>query len=122
MARTVKLLYRQYLPGGGWTEGGSPKQGKTITWGVIDISSYTTGGEAFTTQDAGLTNIDHIAFSVRSLAGADVTTGQTASAEWHPSSADVEVYSDASTELASGAAVVTFQACGDSARDVESLA
>ena len=121
MARTVKILGRTYLPGPGFTSGGTPKQGKTQAWGVINITSYTTGGEDVSPNDLGLTTIDHASFRLKSVDGVN-TTAVNDTVEYRDTTSKLVVYDSGSQATSTEAAVVTFHVVGDSANDVESLA
>lgn len=120
MAKTVQILGRTYLPGPGFNTSGTPKQGKTQTWGVVTISSYTASGEALTPNDVGLTTIDHIQFTVDKVDGSDLGHAE-ASAVYQYTNQKVSVF-EAAADQADTSAVLRFMALGDSARDVESLA
>lgn len=117
---TSKILYRHYLPGPGWTTGGTPKQGKTMVWG--ELTGTYDGAVNVTPATFGLSKIDHISVTVTKIAGSDVAAGEVAGATYRPSAGTLELFSDASTELTSQTFTATFFACGDSANDVESLA
>lgn len=121
MAKTVQILGRTYLPGPGWTTSGVPKQGKTMTWGHVNISSYTAGGEPLTPNDVGLTTVDFLQANVVSVAGTEIGTVE-ASAVYQYTSQELVVFEAAANEVDTEAAVCRFFAVGDSARDVESLA
>lgn len=116
---SVQILGRSYLPGPGFNTSGSPKQGKTQTWGRF--SGTYSAAVTIVPNDFGLTTIDHLTMSVITLDGADVAAGAIAGAQYRPAAGEVELYSDASTECVAQTYVVTFHAVGDSARDVESL-
>jgi len=122
MAKTVQILGRSYLPGPGFNTSGSPKQGKTQTWGIITMAPYTVGGEPVSPNDLGLTTIDHVSFTIKQLTGAEVTAVE-ASVIWQSTANEVVVFKTAATQAAAGDnPVLTFFAVGDGARDVESLA
>lgn len=121
--RSVKILYTQYLPGGGFSTGGAPKQGKTLVWGKIDVTSYTTNGMNLSNLDLGLTTVDAVHFSVLDINGSDVAQGSIAGGQWRRDAGVVQFYSDASTEVTATQTVEAgFVAVGDSAEDVEALA
>lgn len=122
MARTVKINARYRPQMGGFTTSGTPRQGKEMVWGLIDITSYTTNGETIAPTDLGLTTIDHVSFTVKSVAGADVAATAEASAVYRPVADLLLVFASAATQVTStNAAEVTFFACGDSAAFVETL-
>lgn len=121
--RTVKILFQHYLPGGGFNSSGTPKQGKTLVWGKIDVTSYTSNGMNLTALDMGLSTVDSVSFSVLDINGSDVAQGSIASGQWRRDNEVVQFYSDASTEVTATQTVEAgFFAVGDSARDVETLA
>ena len=64
MARTVNVRYRQFLPGGGYDSSGSPRQGKSNTRGVVNVSAYTRGGVDLSKQDLGLGTVDNVKLSI----------------------------------------------------------
>lgn len=123
-----KILYRQYLPGGGWTTGGSPKQGKTIVYGEVKTNSYVQAvvagslGISLLAQDLGLTTVDVVTFDVKSINGADPTVADATVAQWLRTLEALSITVDDAQLTAGQEATVGFVACGDSARDVESLA
>jgi hypothetical protein len=119
MAKTVAILGRSYLPGPGFNTSGTPKQGKTQTWGVVTISSYTASGEPLTPNDLGLTAIDFVQFNVDKIDGADLGHAE-GSAVYQYTNQKVSVF-EAAADQADTSAVLRFMATGDSARDVESL-
>ena len=127
MAKTVQVLGRSYLPGQGFNLSGSPKQGKAMIWGQINVSSYPTGGESIVPNDLGLTTIDHAEFFPFAAAALGVTptaytAGNAPGVNYRKSANLLEVFSDATTEQTSTNALsISFFAVGDSARDVESL-
>lgn len=124
MARNVKILFRHYLPGGGFTTSGQPKQGKTITWGKVDVTSYSASGESLTPNDLGLTTVDSVHFSVIQINGSDVADNVVAGAQWRKTNQTLSIFDNVNTptEVGAGETVdVGFIAVGDSARDVEAL-
>lgn len=121
MAKTVQILGRSYLPGPGFNTSGTPKQGKTQTWGIISISPYTVGGEPVSANDLGLTFIDHVSFTIKQLGGVEVGAVE-ASVIWQSTANEVVVFEAAADQADAGDnPVLTFFAVGDSARDVETL-
>ena len=122
MARDVKILHQTYLPGGGFTSSGKPKQGKSMVVGRIDVTSYTTNGETLTANDMGLNTVDVAVFGVEDV-NSQATTSVPGIARWDASAETLVVFDTGTTQASSGETVtIGFFAAGDSARDVETLA
>lgn len=60
MAKNVEVRSKQALPGAGRDSNGAPVQGKTKVTGVIEVTSYTQGGENLTPSDLKLDAIDFL--------------------------------------------------------------
>jgi hypothetical protein len=116
MAKTVQKLFEHYLPGGGFTTGGTPKQGKTQVWGRVTINPYTVGGEPLTPNDVGLTTIDNIVLTVDSVGGTAIGAVE-ASAVYRYTAQTVVVFEAAADQAEAEAVVLRFVAQGDSASD-----
>jgi hypothetical protein len=94
-----------------------------MTWGRINVSSYTTGGEALVPNDVGLTTIDNITFNAEKVGAAGVTAPTVAAGGvWDGVNQKVLLFTGGSQVTSTHQPVVGFTAYGDSARDVESLA
>jgi hypothetical protein len=121
MAKSVRETFRQYLPGAGKDTLGNPKQGKTRVVGEINVTSYTSGGEALTPRELGLTRIDWMNLRVRNEPSGDQTRRQAAYSQVDDvfylyelsKTGAPDQYSSAATEL------LEYSAEGDSAYDVE---
>lgn len=123
MASDVKIRFRKFLPGAGYSSAGAAKQGKTRIVGQISVTSYTSGGEALAPVDVGLTTIDAISLRVSDEVASDgaqfrrvVLYNQTNDLfylAYVQEDGVVDEYADAATET------VEFIAEGDSAHDVE---
>lgn len=121
MAKTVQILGRSYLPSSGFNTSGTPKQGKTHTWGVVTITSYTANGEPVSANDLGMTSLDFVTFSVDAVDGAQPAANAEVSAVYRYTDAKVVVF-EAAADVVDTSATLRFFAVGDSGRDVESLA
>lgn len=123
MASDVYVRFRRWIPGAGYDSSGNAKQGKTQTWGVIDVTSYAPGAEALAAVDVGLSTIDAIYLRVADETG-DPNGSTQRRALFDKSSSEFYLveFGEAgqSNEYASGATeTVEFVAHGDSAADVE---
>ena len=120
MAIDVKVRFRSYLPGAGRDSSGNPSQRKQEVRGVIDLTSYTRGGEPLTPTDLGLTSIDWLDIKVAdAVKSPDPTEGRQSA---HFSNSAQEFYlvhttaAGAEAESAGAtAATLWFNAFGDSA-------
>jgi hypothetical protein len=123
MTKSVRETFRQFLPGAGKDTTGNPKQGKTRVVGQINVTSYTTGGEALTPRQLGLERINWINLRCQNEVGAP-DAGEVRKAAYNQTDdvfylyrradgGEVNEYADAATET------VEYQAEGDSAYDVE---
>jgi hypothetical protein len=118
MAYNVTTTYRSPLLAGGKSSTGAAVQNKTLIFGVINVTSYTTGGETVNPQDFGLETIDQLLFNVRTLNdAATVPAAATIGlAGFNRTLNKMIVNTTGTTEVTSGEdAVVGFLAIGDSA-------
>ncbi len=122
MAKTIRVNFRSFLPGAGFTRGGKPKQGKTNIRGRVAVSSYTHGGESLTASDLGLDTIDDLVLTVEdAVVDADPATSFRL-AGYNRTGQEFYVTQglNVGTELVDGTAVnISFDAFGDSAHDIE---
>jgi hypothetical protein len=126
MAYDVYVRFKSFLPGGGYDSTGRPVQGKTNVRGVINVTSYTRGGETLRAQDVGLETIDSLDLEL-----VEPFTSPNPSQNWRDvgySSAAAQFYawveasSGAFAELAGASAFeVAFDAFGDAAHAPELL-
>lgn len=71
MARNITIMGKIGTVRSGRDVTGAVKNNKVLTWGFIDVTSYTTGGETVAPKDIGLSTIDFINFDVRLVNNAD---------------------------------------------------
>jgi len=121
MARSIRETFRQYLPGAGKDTLGNPKQGKTRVVGEISVTSYTSGGEALSPRDFGLTRIDWMNLRVRNAVAGPASRRI---AEYSQSDDVFYLYEVSNTGgadqyTAAATETVEYSAEGDSAYDVE---
>ena len=62
--RTIRIRYRSFLPGAGFSSSGKPKQGKTNVRGQVQIVDYVKGGTALTAGDMGLDTLDDVTLTL----------------------------------------------------------
>lgn len=118
MAYNVTTTYKSPLLGGGRSQSGAAVHNKTVVAGVINVTSYTTGGEVVNPQDLGLETLDEIFFNVRTLNdAATVPAAATIGlAAYNRTLNKMIVNTTGTTEVTSTQdAVVGFLAIGDSA-------
>jgi hypothetical protein len=123
MAKSVRETFRQFLPGAGRDTLGNPKQGKTVVYGEIYVSDYTSGGEPLTARQLSLSRIDwlnlRVSEEVSGEAAATVRKAGFVKSQnifylyTRADGGEVNEYADDATET------LEYQACGDSAYDVE---
>lgn len=121
MSNVVKIRFRSFLPGSGKNASGSDKQGKTNTRGVIEVTNYSRGGESLTPQDVGLTAIDDIVLTHREPASGPDPAEGTRRVIYSHSQQQFYIVKGLVEEAATADPVITFDAFGDSAHDVELL-
>lgn len=115
MARTIQILSRTNLPSSGYTQGGVAKTYKSIVTGRINVTSYTTGGEAFSPNDMGLEAVDVVNFYVESANATAPAGAALLSANWTRTTNLLIANVAANTEVTNtNAAVIRFVAFGDS--------
>jgi hypothetical protein len=118
MSNTVQTRFTRPLPGGGYDSGGNPKQGKVEVRGKITVTNYSHGGEDLVPADLGLRTIDWLDLKVdEAIGGAD--GGQQRVAHWSSSAQQFYVLEDSVQIAATRDPVLSFNAFGDSAHDVE---
>ena len=116
----VKVRFRSWVPGAGFTSSGTSKQGKSLVVGDVDFT-YATGGILLLAPALGLSTLDHVSFNVHS---ANNDVAGTAAAPhipvWIESTGKLIITDDAGTEATDNqTGFLTFMAFGDSARDIE---
>jgi len=118
MAYNVTTTYRSPFLMGGRKASGVAGNNKTMVAGVINITSYTTGGETVNPQDLGLETMDEIFFNVRNMNDA-LTVPAAATiglAGYNRTLNKLIVDTTGTTEVTSTEdAIVGFLAIGDSA-------
>ena len=124
MAKTVQILVRHRPNVGGFNIAGTPKQGKTMVWGQITISSYAdvTTGEPLSPNDLGLTTVDYMHANVVSVQGTAIVNVEANTVYLYGTGALLVFEAAGDTLDAADTAVLRFFAVGDSANDVESIA
>lgn len=122
MASTFKERFSRALPGSGKDSAGSPKQGKVEVSGVIEVTTYGSGGESLKPADIGLTAIDWIDLKHENEAGGKEGS-EPRMVSYNFASQDFYIVEESGGVWAPGSAThnLRYRAVGDSAHDVELL-
>ena len=109
MAYTAKILYTSHLGVGLDNLTGAPSNKKVVVVGLINITSYTSGGEPIDAFDLGLEKIDFIGLDALEQANEYI-------ALWDHVTNDIFLVTTGTTEESGSTDVgeVSFLAVGDS--------
>lgn len=118
MAFNVTTTYKSPILGGGRNQSGLAVRNKVMVAGVVNVTSYTTGGETVNPQDLGLETLDSIYFNVRSMNNAltEPLAATIGLAGYNRTLNKLMVNTTGTTEVTSTQkAIIGFLAIGDAA-------